>query len=293
MSRRWIMGTVAATAVVVLLLVVANGSGSLPVGTQGTAGRSSGSSGSGVTLGGILRLVYLGVLASALYRWLLSRDDARKGAGLRRRGSPALTLLMILVIGGALILGSSLREPSFVNPVMPRTEEEDPLPEVLEGGEITDDSLPRQPHSLEETEGTSSPVETLLADPWLTGGTLALVGGALLALLIRRPSGEPEPQPEIVPGETAERTRPSPPSTPAVDSRSRVFAAYSEVERAARVRGIGRGYGETVTGHLRRLGGGPAKKLGELYDLARFSPHEVDSESAEEAERAGRVVAGG
>lgn len=287
---RWLKATLAATAVVALLLVVATGSLSTPGGT-GQVDQSLPDIVGGATVGGILRLVYLTILAVALYRWLLSRDEVKRGKGPQRRASPAVTLLVILAVGGALVLGAALRDTSVTNPVFPQAEEEEPLPEVLDDGEIVDESPPGSfPEFMSEPGATSSPVETLLSHPWLAALTLLMVAGVALAILIRRPADEAEPEMEVV-----ERGRPSvteaiPAPVGGTDPRSRVFAAYRAVERAARGLGRSRQPSETVAGHLRRLGGADARKLAHIYDLARFSSHDVTGDAADEAERASRVV---
>lgn len=288
--RQWLKATLAATAVVALLLVVATGSLSTPAGT-GQADRSLPDIVGGATVGGILRLVYLAILAAALYRWLLSRDEVKRGKGPRRRASPALTLLVILALGGALVLGASLRDTSVTNPVFPQAEEEEPVQEALDDGEIVDGSPPGSlPEFMSEPGATSSPVETLLSHPGLAALTLLMVAGVGLAILLRRPEAA---EPEMEVAERGEETVTEAIQAPArgTDPRSRVFAAYRAVERAARGFGRSRQPGETVGGHLRRLGGVDARRLAHIYDLARFSPHDVTGDAADEAERAGRAVA--
>jgi len=288
--RRWLKATLAATAVVALLLIVATGSLSTPRGT-GQVDRSLPDIVGGATVGGILRLVYLAILAAALYRWLLSRDEVKRGKGPQRRASPALTLLVILAVGGVLVLGAALRDTSVTNPLFPQVEEEERSPEVLDDGEIVDGSPPGSlPEFMSEPGATSSPVETLLAHPWLAALTLLMVAGTALAILLRRPDEEAEPEMEAVERseESVTETIPAPPV--GSDPRSRVFAAYRAVEQAASGFGRSRQPGETVGGHLRRLGGADARSLAQTYDRARFSAHDVTGDAADEAERAGRAV---
>lgn len=291
-SRRWAQAALAAVAVVVLLLVVANGSRSLP-GTDRVATTVGEGERPAISLGGLLRLAYFAILVSALYRWLLSRDEPRRGRGPHRRASPALTLLIILVIGGALVLGAALRDNSVVNRVLPPVEEEDEqLAEVLDDGEIADGPLTTVPEVLSEP-GDRSPVETLLADPWLSVATLAVIVIAFLAFVLRRSPEEEEPPLEPVIAQEAPPpiTRPLAANIP-TDPRWRVFAAYAEVERVAGNRGLGRANGETVGRHLRRVGGAAARRLGEIYDRARFSAHDVDDAIADAAQLAARDLVG-
>jgi hypothetical protein len=84
------------------------------------------------------------------------------------------------------------------------------------------------------------------------------------------------------------------------DPRASVLAAYASLEASLAEQGHGRGLSETPTEHLRRAlaevpeVGGPAIKLGELYEIARFSDIPITSEdqrlAASELDRARRQL---
>lgn len=228
----------------------------------------------------LLQVAYLAVLASALYHWLAGREEGPEGRG-RRRISPAATLLALMLLAVVTYLVFRLRGDILGNPVFPVGDpagEPEPAGGLSEGGGVA-----------------SPPADGVVASPdglVAAAGWWALTGLAVviaLALAATRRRAEPPVEAVPAPPATPERQRVKPTaSIPAADPRSRVFAAYADVEAMVAGRPLARSANETVGSHLARLpSSSPAPRaLAAAYNRARFSPHAITEAHASVAESA-------
>lgn len=264
---------VAAAGVAALLIVVALSAGSV-IG-ESDAGRLV--PGDREQLADVMRQVltvaYVALLANALYLWL-SRDRPGRRRTLRRRRMTPLGFLSALLTAVVFVALAWVVWEG--------------LPPAAEPPPVTGATIPR-------VEIPEAPVARRGGDPPAPSAPLwglVAVGGAALALALlagtRRARPEPTASRADPPGEGA--AAPSRAEVPSRDPRGRVFAAYRAVEATADERGVARGTGETVTGHLRRLGVPAAARLGSLYNRARYSRHVVTSDEADEAQAAGDTI---
>jgi hypothetical protein len=279
MSRSGTVRTVATTAgVTALLVVVALSAGSV----LGRGGRGRLFHLDREVMAGVMQqtlfVVYVAILANALYLWLTRDDRARRPGAARDRSSPVGFLLALLVVVAFLIVRLYLWDRIFPNL------EAEPIPTSLA-------TVPSAVGSVGSGPGAVPTAET-------TQWGLAVVGLAALALVVllaiawRRTEAR---GPVLTAVPVPEETTASPPVQvpPPGDARDRVFAAYRAVEEDAHRRGMERGRSETVTSYLRRLpGAGPeaGRRLTSIYNRARFSRHDVTPDDAGEAEGAGQDI---
>lgn len=219
----------------------------------------------------IMRLVYAIVLLIAIYRWMLGTRVGKRG---RRRApvSPWAVLASMALLAAVVLL------------VLPNLH--------FQGSSSSAISSATSTTVVERGAGSASDAAPSVgADVWVV---VAAVVAALAFLLLRRrtrPDSVPQAPPTSSTGQISVWVEHD---LGAGDSRSRVLAAYHRVARRAAERGWGRAASETVTAHLRRIGGRagaePTARLAGLYNRARFSAHPTSDSEADSAEIMSRQI---
>ncbi|HEX2153143.1 MAG TPA: DUF4129 domain-containing protein [Acidimicrobiia bacterium] len=257
---------------VVLLTVVALAAGSLP-GDDATApfiaieGDTFASA-----MRQVLFVLYLALLASALY--LLMVRPSRTGSKRRaRRASPLVTVLSLLLLG---VVWFTIR---------------DRFPFTQEGAGSVGAGPPATGEATAPAAGDATAAVTAPGWELVVLAVMGLV--AIGYLFVSRRRVLPRPLETTASPPPGSRSTEAPPPTTPGDPRGRVFAAYRVVESMAGRSGVERATGDTVGSHLRRLADLVADapgRLAHLYNRARFSPHSITLGDAEQAEGASAEI---